>query len=146
MEELARAAGVSRATLFRRYPSRAELVADLSRRALDAYVRDVDRVEPERGPATEALRRVLAHLVALAPRYGLLALQPLEEVVEHRLLEQVRSAEDRLRALVRRGQEAGEFRVDLARTGPSSRSPGSSSEPRMACAPAAWRRPTPSGW
>ena len=113
MEELARAAGVSRATLFRRYPSRAELVADLSRRALDAYVQDVDRAEPERGPAAEALRRVLAHLVALAPRYGLLALQPLEAVVEDRLLEQARSTEDRLRALVRRGQEAGEFRVDL---------------------------------
>ncbi|MGY1636965.1 hypothetical protein ACI78V_09955 [Geodermatophilus sp. SYSU D00742] len=30
-----------------------------------------------------------------------------------RLLEQARSTEDRLRALVRRGQEAGEFRVDL---------------------------------
>src|SRR3712207_1963629 len=113
MEEIAREAGVSRATLFRRFPSRAALVADLSDRAVAAYVQAPDRAEPEQGPAPAALRRVLEALVALAPTYGLLMVQPLTDTVETALLEQARTADDRLRALVRRGQEAGAFRVDL---------------------------------
>ncbi|MGY1698451.1 TetR/AcrR family transcriptional regulator [Geodermatophilus sp. SYSU D00766] len=113
MEEIAAAAGVSRATLFRRHPSRAALVADLSRRAVEAYARAVDRAEPESGPAPEALRRVSTGLAALGPQHGALAVQPLADQVEADLLARARATDDRIRALVRRGQEAGDFRVDL---------------------------------
>ena len=113
MEEIARSAGISRATLFRRFPSRSALVAELAGRAVDAYADAVAAAQPERGPAGEAMRRVLGSLAALAPQHGLLALQPLDELVETALLERARAADDRLRELVLRGQRDGEFRVDL---------------------------------
>src|SRR3712207_4854439 len=113
MDDVAAAAGISRATLFRRFPSRAALVSALSERALSAYVEAVERAGPEDGPAPEALRRVLGELCRLAPVYGLLVLQPLDEHVERGLLDRARAGDERLIGLVRRGQESGDFRVDL---------------------------------
>ena len=113
MDEIAVAGGVSRATLFRRFPSRSALVAELSRRAVDEYVAATDAARPEDGPAPEAMRRVLGHLSVLAPRYGLLVLQPVDDLVEHGLLDRARVADRRLHRLVVRGQEDGDFRVDL---------------------------------
>ncbi|MGY1751959.1 TetR/AcrR family transcriptional regulator [Blastococcus sp. SYSU D01042] len=113
MEEIAAAAGISRATLFRRFPSRAALVSALSERALTAYVDAVDRARPEEDAPVEALGRVLGELATLAPDHGLLVLQPLDEHVERALLVRARTVDDRLTGLVRRGQERGDFRVDL---------------------------------
>jgi TetR/AcrR family transcriptional regulator, mexCD-oprJ operon repressor len=113
MEEVAASTGISRATLFRRFPSRAALVSALSERALSAYIDAVERARPEQGPAPEALRRAVSELAHLAPVYGLLALQPLDEHVEAGLVERARRGDERLLGLVRRGQESGDFRVDL---------------------------------
>lgn len=113
MQELAQAARVSRATLFRRFPSRASLVAELCQAAVQAYVRAVDRAAPEQGPPPQALTRVVEALGQLAPVVGLLGLQPLAEHVEASLLAQTADTESRLRQLVLRGQESGHFRVDV---------------------------------
>jgi AcrR family transcriptional regulator len=113
MDELARAAGVSRATLFRRFPSRGSLVAELCGAAANAFLLAVDGARPEEGPPAQALERVVRALGLLAPVYGLLGLQPLDRHVEASLLEQAAETEERLRRLVRRGQEAGQFRVDV---------------------------------
>ena len=113
MAEVAAAAGISRATLFRRYPSRAVLVAELGRRAVEAYTAAVEAARPEEDRPTDALRRLLGELARLAPGYGSLALQPIDELVEADLLELAAAADDRVRRLVHRGQEAGEFRVDV---------------------------------
>ena len=113
MEEVAATAGISRATLFRRFPSRAALVSALSERALSAYVDAVERARPEHGPAPEALRRVMGELSRLAPVHGLLVLQPFDEHVERGLIDRARNGDERLIGLVRRGQASGDFRVDL---------------------------------
>ena len=113
MAEVAHAAGVRRATLFRRFPSRAALVAELSRRAVEAYTEAVDAARTAEGRAPEALRRLLVQLARLAPGYGLLALQPLDRLVEADLLALAADADERVRRLVHRGQETGEFRVDV---------------------------------
>lgn len=113
MQELAEAAGVSRATLFRRFPSRAALVAELCGAAAQAYVRAVDEAAPEDGTPVEALARVVEALGRLASAVGLLGLQPLDEHVEASLLAQTARADDALRRLVRRGQESGSFRVEV---------------------------------
>ena len=113
MQELAQAAGVSRATLFRRFPSRAALVAELCRAAAQAYVQAVDEAAPEKGTPPEALTRVVAGLGRLASVVGLLGLQPLSEHVETSLLSHTARTEARLRRLVRRGQESGDFRVEV---------------------------------
>ena len=113
MQELAEAAGVSRATLFRRFPSRAALVAELCRAAVQAFVRTVDEAAPDEGPPTQALARVVEALGRLAPVVGLLGLQPLSDHVESSLLAQTAQTEEQLRRLVRRGQEDGHFRVEV---------------------------------
>ena len=113
MQELAHAAGVSRATLFRRFPSRAALVSELCEAAAHAYFQAVEHAAPEQGPSVQALQRLTHTLGQLAPVYGLLGLQPLAEHVEASLLAQAADTEERLRRLVRRGQEDGSFRVDV---------------------------------
>lgn len=113
MQDLAQAAGVSRATLFRRFPSRAALVAELCQAAAHAYVRAVDGAAPEHGSPPQALARVVEALGRLAPVVGLLGLQPLGEHVEATLLARTAQTEEKLRRLVRRGQESGHFRVDV---------------------------------
>ena len=113
MQDLAQAAGVSRATLFRRFPSRAALVAELCQAAAHAYVRAVEGAATEKGPPVQAMARVIAALGRLAPVVGLLGLQPLDEHVEAALLTQTAHTEDKVRQLVRRGQETGHFRVDV---------------------------------
>jgi AcrR family transcriptional regulator len=113
MQELAVAAGVSRATLFRRFPSRAALVAELCEAAAEAFVRAVQDAAPEDGSPPQALERVIDALGRLAAVVGLLGLQPLEEHVEASLLARTAATEESLRRLVRRGQESGHFRVEV---------------------------------
>ena len=112
MSDLAEAAGVSRATLFRRYPSRHDLVVALSRAAVLALEEAVERARPEEGAPVEALRRVCLEVAALGPGMGVLVLQPLAAEAEAGLLEQAASSEARVVALVRRGQRAGDVAVE----------------------------------
>lgn len=113
MQELATAAGVSRATLFRRFPSRAALVTELCQAAAEAFVLAVQDADPQVGPPPEALQRVIHELGRLAEVVGLLGLQPLRKHVETSLLERTAATEEALRRLVRRGQESGDFSVEV---------------------------------
>lgn len=112
MEDVARGVGVSRATLFRRFPSRSALVATLCRQAVEAFVAATEGTGAGADPAL-ALRALVGRLVPLGARYGLLVTQPVEDLVERELLERAAAGEQRVRALVRRGQAAGVFRVDV---------------------------------
>lgn len=114
MEEIAAAAGVSRATLFRRYSTRAQLVAELAGRAVRAYTAAVDAAQPEKGETNEALIRVMDQLASLTPTYGLLVLQPLDAAMERDLLAEAEGSDDRLRQLIRRGQDDGTFTLMLS--------------------------------
>ena len=113
MAELAAAVGVSRATLFRRFPSRESLVAAASRRAVERYADAVETAAPEDGPSGEALTRVIRGLAAIAPTHGLLALQVIPAALEAELLATAQAVDDRILSIVRRGQRAGELRTDF---------------------------------
>ncbi|MGY1732067.1 TetR/AcrR family transcriptional regulator [Geodermatophilus sp. SYSU D01045] len=113
MEDVARAVGISRATLFRRFPSRSALVGALCRQAVEAFAVATEPIDDDGADAASALCGLVARLVPLGARYGLVASQPLDELVERELLARAAAAEDRVRALVRRGQEEGSFRVDV---------------------------------
>ncbi len=113
MDDIAAAAGISRATLFRRYPNRQALVSAVARAAAEAYVTATSTARLEEGPPEDALRRLIAALAPLGVRFGLLASQPLDQLVEQELVTLVQDSDEQLRALVRRGQEDGAFRVDL---------------------------------
>jgi len=114
MDEVAHATGVSRATLFRRFPSRTALVSELSRLAIDAYADVVEQSRPEAGDPLTALDRLVRALAGIGAQHGLLVLQPLPALVETSLLARAESADRRIRALVHRGQSAGMLRTDLS--------------------------------
>lgn len=113
MDEIAESAGIGRATLFRRFASRDLLVRELSRQAVSSYVDVVAGSTLREDRPSIALRRLAWALAELAPRYGLLALQPLSERVESEILLAADAADEEIKDLIRRGQSGGEFRVDL---------------------------------
>ncbi|MER5477582.1 TetR/AcrR family transcriptional regulator [Streptomyces sp. NPDC002734] len=112
-EEVARAAGISRATLNRHFPGRDTLVRALEEFGITECEKALAAACPEEGSAEEALRRLVR---AVEPCAGLLAFL----YSENQLFEgEEQNAgwariDERLTGLFRRGQESGEFRIDLS--------------------------------
>ncbi|MCF3123268.1 TetR/AcrR family transcriptional regulator [Streptomyces silaceus] len=112
MDEVARAAGISRATLHRHFAGRDALVRALEELGLQECEAALGRARLDEDGACDALRRLLKEI---EPAAGLLAFL----VTENQLFEGEEQHEGwsridaRLAALFRRGQENGEFRIDL---------------------------------
>jgi AcrR family transcriptional regulator len=110
MSELAEACSLGRATLYRHFATREELVEAIQQDALEAGAEALAAAELEHGSATEALRRAITALVGVGDRYRLLARQA---AVDPALLQRQPAVAGRLLAIVRRGQKTGELRADL---------------------------------
>ncbi|MFI2616577.1 TetR/AcrR family transcriptional regulator [Streptomyces sp. NPDC018584] len=112
MDEVARAAGISRATLHRHFAGRDALVRALEELGLQECEAALDRAGLRDGGAQEALRRLVKEF---EPAAGLLAFLYTEnQLFEGETQNEGWSRIDaRLAALFRRGQESGEFRIDL---------------------------------
>lgn len=112
MDEVARAAGIGRATLHRHFAGRDALVRALEALGIQEFEAALDAARLDDGTAEEALRRLVA---GVEPVAGLLAFL----VTENQLFEGDQMNEGwarldaRVAALFRRGQEQGEFRIDL---------------------------------
>ncbi|MFJ9040666.1 TetR/AcrR family transcriptional regulator [Streptomyces sp. NPDC102406] len=112
MDEVARAAGISRATLHRQFAGRDALVRALEDLGIRECEAALDRARLDDGRAEDALRRLIAEIERPAPLLALL-------VTENQLFEGEGQNEGwarldaRIAALFRRGQAAGEFRIDL---------------------------------
>ncbi|MFI5679668.1 TetR/AcrR family transcriptional regulator [Streptomyces cellulosae] len=112
MDEVAKAAGISRATLHRQFAGRDALVRALEALGISECEAALDAAALDDGPASEAVRRLVREL---QPAAALLAFL----YTENQLFEgEEQNAgwsriDDRVAALFRRGQEAGEFRIDL---------------------------------
>ena len=105
IEEVAAASGVHRSTVYRRFPTREELVQALLARALmevSALVRDA----AEGAPDEANLRRMCSELMALGERYRFLLM--------HYRLADLGPDPVGLTKLMRRYQRAGVVRVDLS--------------------------------
>lgn len=112
MDEVARAAGIGRATLHRHFAGRHSLVKALEDLGIQEFEAALDAARLDDGTAEDALRRLVAEVESAAPLLAFL-------VTENQLFEgdQVNEGWNRLdarvSALFRRGQEQGEFRIDL---------------------------------
>lgn len=109
MGDVAAAAGVSRATLYRTFPSRDELLAALAAAAVaDAGARLAD-AGLDHVPVAQAIERVVRALVTVGDRYAVLA----HEQVTPDGPEVERLLGAPIRAIFQRGAESGELRADL---------------------------------
>ncbi|WP_280892391.1 helix-turn-helix domain-containing protein [Streptomyces sp. LBL] len=112
MDEVAKAAGISRATLHRQFAGRDALVRALEALGIAECEAALGAARLEDGPAGEAVRRLVREL---EPAAALLAFL----YTENQLFEgEEQNAgwsriDERVAALFRRGQAAGEFRIDL---------------------------------
>ncbi len=112
MDEVAKSAGIGRATLHRHFAGRDALVKALEELGIREFEAALDTARLDEGTAEEGLRRLIAEI---EPAAGLLAFL----VTENQLFEGAHVNEGwgrldaRVSAHFRRGQQQGEFRIDL---------------------------------
>jgi AcrR family transcriptional regulator len=113
MSEIARRAGVVRATIYVHFPTRETLLDAVMEYAVAQVAEATRTAEPHRGEPTEALARVLrATWRQLAQFHGLLAINTARLSAEE-LHRRHLPVLDQLQPLIERGQKAGSFRSDL---------------------------------
>lgn len=112
MQEIALAAGVSRATLHRRFPSRDALMVAIAEVAIAEMRRVTDFVSATGLTGRAALESLIDHAIPLAPRFGFIATEPSVEN-DICLAETVDSFLSVWESWCVEGQRRGELRVDI---------------------------------
>lgn len=113
MDEIARAAGISRATLHRHFAGRDALIKALEEQGIAQFAHALDRARLAEGDAVGALRRLIGETEPHAAMLAFLS-------TENQLFEggEINAGwlelDARISALFRRGQEEGDFRIDLS--------------------------------
>jgi TetR/AcrR family transcriptional regulator, mexCD-oprJ operon repressor len=106
-------AGVSRVTVYAHFPTREQLLEAVVERAVQRTTEALDAVEPERGPALEALERVIEVGWRDLDRNNAVAQAAGEQLTPEALRRTHHAAHRRLRRLVDRGRRSGDFRTDV---------------------------------
>lgn len=116
MAEIAAAAGIGRATLYRHFPTREELHTAIDARAVEDTERAIAESRLEQDSASQALRRLIVALLEVGDRYRFLLAEGAAKLTD----EQRRTREERLGAplfaLVDRAQADEEWSRSLSPT------------------------------
>ncbi|MEV4923520.1 TetR/AcrR family transcriptional regulator [Streptomyces roseoverticillatus] len=111
MDEIAKAAGIGRATLHRHFAGRDALVRALEELGIQQFEQALDAARIEEGDAAGAVRRLIDEAEPVA---GMLAFLFTEnQLYENGTNEGWNRLDTRVQQLFRRGQEDGSFRLDL---------------------------------
>ncbi len=110
MDEIAEASRLGRATLYRHFRTRADLVAAIQRSALDAAGEAIAACALDNHSGPAAIKCAVEALAGVGDRYRVLGR---EASLDPSLLEQQQSVARPLLEAIRRGQANGELRRDL---------------------------------
>lgn len=110
--EIARAAGVSRPTLYAHFPTREDLIAAVVARAVDEVGREARAARLDEDSASAALQRLVKMLWRKLSRLSTLARLSGDILPPERRRQAHETGLEPVRQLVVRGQQSGEFRDD----------------------------------
>jgi AcrR family transcriptional regulator len=113
MSEIARRAGVVRATIYVHFPTRDALMEAVTERALSEAAAAITTAEPERGDPADALARVVTATWRTLGRYHALIAINTAAQTHDALHHRHGSVLGALLPLIERGQAAGAFRADV---------------------------------
>ncbi|KQV14581.1 MULTISPECIES: TetR/AcrR family transcriptional regulator [unclassified Kitasatospora] len=113
LDEIARAAGISRATLHRIFPGREALIREVGALSLRKFATALDTAAIDTGDPQAALRRLVDAVVPDAALCAFLAGE--NQLFDDPEINELWEIQDeRVRSLFLRGQQEGVFRIELS--------------------------------